>query len=304
MSGVVAAEAPTHDAAAVASVWRTDLMGAFTSQTALLKMIPGGQADSIRMSGLHNEQYFDFGLRSDELVSEAKIQLNFTASPSLIPIRSQLNVFLNGQLQKTIPVEESALGKMVRLEVELDPKQVKSHNQIRFQFVGHYQPICESPASDTLWLDVDKSSSLTLTKQKIRLPNDLSKLPAPFVETSTQKASVIPFVFAKSPDSQTKTAAAILSSLFGRVSAWRGADFPVYYNRAPAEGHFVVFVTNKSRPDFLKDLPTVEAPQLMMMDAPHSRYAKMLVVAGRDEQDLVKVAKVLASDEQVLIGDV
>ena len=94
-----------------------------------------------------------------------------------------------------------------------------------------------------------------------------------------------------------------MASLGGRAAGWRGVDYPVYYNQVPAEGHFVVFVTNDSRPDFLKDLPKFEAPQLIMMDAPQSRYAKMLVVGGRNSQDLLVLAKAMASGEQVFIGD-
>ena len=297
------AQVLTKDVTTVAPVWRTDLMGSFTVVTPLIKMVPGGQADSIRMSGMRNEQYFDFGVRTDELVSAAKIELNFTPSPSLIPTRSQLNVFLNGQLQQTIAIAPESLGKLTRMEVALDPKEIKAQNQIRFQFIGHYQQLCESPASETLWLDVDSSSQLNLLKQKVRLTSDLSKLPAPFIETVSNATSVVPFVFSKAPDNSEKTAAGILASLGGLTSGWRGVDYPVYYNQVPAEGHFVVFVTNDSRPDFLKDLPKVDAPQLIMMDAPQSRYAKMLVVAGRNTQDLLVLAKAMASGEQVLIGD-
>ena len=118
-----------------------------------------------------------------------------------------------------------------------------------------------------------------------KIANDLARWPAPFIDTFTNNASVIPFVFAKAPDSETKRAAAILSSLVGKYTQWRGADFPVYYDRIPTEGHFFVFATNSNRPGFLRDLPTVEGPQIFMMDAPESRSDKMLVIAGRDEAD-------------------
>lgn len=131
----------------------------------------------------------------------------------------------------------------------------------------------------------------------------MARWPAPFIDTFTNNASVIPFVFAKAPDSETKRAAAILSSLVGKYTQWRGADFPVYYDRIPTEGHFFVFATNSSRPGFLRDLPTVEGPQIFMMDAPESRSDKMLVIAGRDEADLVVAVQALASGEHVLIGD-
>lgn len=297
------AQQTPHDASTVAPVWRTDVTGSFTQQTPLIRLVPGGQATAIRLTGISNIQYLDFGVRADELVSQATLELAFTASPALIPIRSQINVFLNGQLQQSVPVTADALGKLYRTSVSLDPKQIKSVNQITLEFVGHYQNICERPSSETLWLNVDAKSQLSLVKQKVKIANDLARWPAPFIDTFTNNPTVIPFVFAKTPDSETKKAAAILSSLVGKHTQWRGADFPVYFNRVPTNGHFFVFATNSSRPAFLNDLPMVEGPQIFMMDAPESRSDKMLVIAGRDEADLVLAAKALASEDLVLIGD-
>ena len=58
------------------------------------------------------------------------MDLAFTASPALIPVRSQINVYLNSQLQQSVPVTPEALGKLYRTKVTLDPKQIKSNNQI------------------------------------------------------------------------------------------------------------------------------------------------------------------------------
>lgn len=303
VSQATLAQALQKDVDEVSAVWRTDLSNTFTTQTPLLKMVPGGQAISLRMSGLNNEQYLDFGVLADEVVTEGKLQINFTASPSLIAKRSQLNIFLNGKLQKTIAFEAEMLGQLTRVEVPLDVQQIKPRNQLRLQFVGHYQELCESPTSETLWVDIDGSSHLNLIKQKVRLPNDLGQFPSPFVALNSQAPSVIPMVYAASPNSETKKASAILASYFGKDAAWRGIDFPVYFNRAPAEQHFVVFATNENRPSFLKDLPAVNQPKVSLMDAPQSQYAKMLVIQGRDEADLVRAVQTLTSGKQVLIGE-
>ena len=297
------AQETPNDASSVAPVWRTDVTGSFTQQSSLLKLVPGGQAKNIRLTGINNTQYLDFGVRADEIVSSATMDLAFTASPALIPVRSQINVYLNSQLQQSVPVTPEALGKLYRTKVTLDPKQIKSNNQITLEFVGHYQNICERPSSETLWLDVDAKSLLSLVKQKVKIANDLARWPAPFIDTFTNNESVIPFVFAKAPDNETKKAAAILSSLVGKYTQWRGADFPVYYDRLPTNGHFFVFATNSSRPSFLSDLPLADGPQIYMMDAPESRSDKMLVISGRDESDLIVAVKALASGDHVLIGD-
>ena len=303
MASVASAQQTPNDPSTVAPVWRTDVTGSFTQKIPLLKLVPGGQATGIRLTGVNNVQYLDFGVRADELVSSATLELAFTASPSLIPVRSQINVYLNGQLQQSLPVTAEALGKLNRAQVTLDPKQVKTVNQISLEFIGHYQNICERPSSETLWLNIDAKSQLSLIKQKVKISNDLARWPAPFIDTYTNEPTVLPVVFAKAPDSETKKAAAIFSSLVGKYTQWRGADFPVYYDRIPTKGHFFVFATNSSRPSFLNNLPLADGPQIFMMDAPESRSDKMLIFSGRDEADLVVAVKALASGEHVLIGD-
>ena len=47
----------------------------------------------------------------------------------------------------------------------------------------------------------------------------------------------------------------------------------------------------------------VDGPQIKIMDAPYSLYAKMLVVAGRDANDLLIASKALASGHSMMAGD-
>ena len=54
-----------------------------------------------------------------------------------------------------------------------------------------------------------------------------------------------------------------------------------------------MFVTNTARPTFLKDFPKVEGPQISVGDAPNSLAEKMLIVAGRDDADLIAAMKAL-----------
>ena len=87
-----------------------------------------------------------------------------------------------------------------------------------------------------------------MNTQKLRLANDLSILPAPFVNTISPSATTLPMVFASTPDNRFKEAAAVLASWAGVRSEWRGIEFPVYYNEQPAEQNYVAFVTNDSVP--------------------------------------------------------
>jgi hypothetical protein len=51
-----------------------------------------------------------FGMRSDE-VAKALLNLDYTPSPSLLPVQSQLKVYLNDELMGVLPVTKEQLGK-------------------------------------------------------------------------------------------------------------------------------------------------------------------------------------------------
>ncbi|MBS5218271.1 MAG: cellulose biosynthesis cyclic di-GMP-binding regulatory protein BcsB, partial [Sutterella wadsworthensis] len=299
-----AAAAPAQTQEPPQPVWRTDVAGSRIEKASLIGLVLGGQARSVRLSGLSRTQFFDFGVRADEVVSRASLDLAFTVSASVLPQVSQLNFFVNGVLQQSVNLTKEMIGTPAKLSVPLNPKALNSRNQISIEFIGHIKSVCENPADESLWLDISNESTLVLEKSSIRLANDMTKLPLPFVDTNTMEATKLPFVFPEAPDARTKEAAAILASWTGRMTNWRGADFPVLYNALPGPQHFVVFATNDKRPNFLAGFPKVEGPQVSIADAPGSLSAKMLVIAGRDEADLLAAAKALVREGNVMIGDV
>lgn len=293
---------PVFAADTPAPVWRTDATASVTESHDLIRLVPGGLATAVKLTGAMPTQYFDFGVRADEIVSKATLDLSFTPSPSLIPGTSQLNVYLNGELQGVTAITKEMLGKPTSLSVALNAKSMKTRNQLSVEFVGHYSIVCENEGNSALWLDISPTSQLTLEKQNLRLTNDLAQLPLPFVDTSVEKATTLPVVFASAPSKDALRAAAIVTGRVAAASAWRGADFPVYFSEVPAQGHFVVFATNENRPAFLRELAPFEGPELLMLDAPGGLYEKMLVVAGKTDADLVTAAQAFATTGRILIG--
>lgn len=65
--------APMQPAADFAPVWRTDATGTRTEIKPLLNLVPGGQAKSVKLTGLVKNQFFDFGVRSDDVISQVRI---------------------------------------------------------------------------------------------------------------------------------------------------------------------------------------------------------------------------------------
>lgn len=169
-----------------------------------MKLVPGGSAAAVKLTGLSRVQAFDFGVRRDEVVSEATLDLSFTPSPALAPSGSQLNFYLNGRLQRSLPVTASMVGQPSHLTLKLSPKVIESVNQLTVEFIGHTPSVCENPADAAIWLDIAAESRLTLVKQRVRLANDLAAFPAPFVDTASNDPVVLPMVFSGAPTSMQK----------------------------------------------------------------------------------------------------
>ena len=257
---------------------------------------------SMVLRGSNPDGGIEFGMRSDEVVSKAMLNLTYTPSPSLLPVTSQLKVYLNDELMGVLPVTKEQLGKKVSTQLPIDPLYITDFNRVRLEFIGHYRDVCENPANTTVWLDVARNSSLDLTYQSLKVRNDLSHFPVPFFDARDNRALNLPIVFAGSPDLPQQQAAAVVASWFGAKAGWRGQTFPVLFNTLP-DRNAIVFATNDRRPDFLRDHPAVKAPTIEMINHPNNPYMKLLVVFGRDDNDLLKAAQGIAAGNILFRGD-
>ncbi|BCU57490.1 cellulose synthase regulator BcsB [Enterobacter kobei] len=257
---------------------------------------------SMILRGVNPDGGIEFGTRSDEIVSKAMLNLEYTPSPSLLPVQSQLKVYLNDELMGVLPVTKEQLGKKTQAQIAIDPLYITDFNRVRLEFVGHYRDVCENPASSTLWMDIGRNSSLAMTYQKLTLKNDLSNFPVPFFDPRDNRPLNLPMVFAGVPALAQQQAASIVASWFGSRTGWRGQQFPVSYDALP-DSNAIVFATNDKRPAFLRDVPPVTAPTVMMMNHPTNPFMKVLVVFGRDDKDILQAAKGIAQGNLLFRGD-
>ena len=270
-----------------------------------------GRPSDTLLLGINNTDQVEFNLRRDRIASDASLQLEYTPSPALIPTQSHIRVYLNDVLMGVVPIEKDQLGRKTTQKLALDPRLVSDFNRVRLEFVGHYEDICEDPANSTLWVNISRGSGITLQEQALSLQNDLAFFPLPFFDPRTSSKLELPFVFAANPTLGEQKAAVILASYFGSKSNWRGAHFPVVIDNLPgltdkdAIQPTVVFATNDHRPAFMSDLekfPAVTAPVVEMINHPDAPYSKVLLVMGRNEEDLATAAKALALGGNLLRG--
>lgn len=76
---------------------------------------------SMALRGVNPNGGIEFGMRSDEVASKAVLNLEYTPSPSLLPVQSQLKVYLNDELMGVLPVTKEQLGKKTLAQVPINP---------------------------------------------------------------------------------------------------------------------------------------------------------------------------------------
>ncbi len=292
------------EAATTATAAREELVGEGMPE------IPGTRVDVItlkdlgvqspmRLESVFDEESRPFSVRRDEVVTEARVNVNYAYSPALIPELSHLHVFINeeliGSMQLTKEESESST-----ITLAANPVLFKEDNTILFRFVGHYTLGCEDPMHSTLWATVSPTSSLVMRKERLPLRNDLSLLPLPFFDRKDANPLTLPFVLPNSPDTSILQAAGTVAGWFGSLASYRGASFPVSFGEVPT-GNAVVLATSGMRPSGLS-LPQIEGPTLAVVPNPYNTDARLLLVLGRDEEELRHAAQTVALGSSTLSG--
>jgi hypothetical protein len=63
-----------------------------------------GQGSSVELRGTEGERSFPFTVRSDEVITSAKIRYGLTYSPALLPDLSHVKVLVNNELVGVVPL--------------------------------------------------------------------------------------------------------------------------------------------------------------------------------------------------------
>ncbi|WP_198373771.1 cellulose biosynthesis cyclic di-GMP-binding regulatory protein BcsB, partial [Roseomonas rosulenta] len=259
-----------------------------------------GLPGPMQLRGVSPLQGVQFGIRADEVVTEARLVISGAASPALVAEASQLTVTLNDQLVGAVRPDPArpAFGP---IEMPLSPDFFTEINRLNFAFAGRYPAACQDPLSDLLWMTVSDASALHLTVERLVLPRDLARLPEPFFDPRELRDTlVLPFILPDAASSEVLRASAIAASWFAVQAEYRGARFPVSAT-LPASGHGVVVATPLSVPAGLV-LPPLAGPTVALLENPNDQAGTLLLIAGRDAGEAAIAATGLALAPQLLSG--
>ena len=252
-----------------------------------------GAVFPLQLRGVDGMSGVVFGVRSDEVVASAKLHLNYSYSPGLLPDISHLRVLVNEQVVAAIPVPKAEGGQNLQRVIDIPARLIGDFNRLNIQLIGHYTMECEDPAHSSLWANVGNDSMLELMVNPLPLDNNLAFLPEPFFDRRDSRALKLPIVFATQPDAAQLEAAGTLSSWFGALAGFRGAFFPASVGQLPPTGNAVVLVQGSGAVPGVS-LPQGSGPTVTMMAHPSDPTAKLLVISGRDAQELKRAAAAVA----------
>ncbi|MBV5344046.1 MAG: cellulose biosynthesis cyclic di-GMP-binding regulatory protein BcsB, partial [Rhodoferax sp.] len=108
----------------------------------------------------------------------------------------------------------------------------------------------------------------------------------------------LPFVFAGKPSPGTIKAAGIVASWFGIQAGNRGAQFPTSLSTLP-EGNAVVFIQGGEK---IAGVETVAGSTLSIATHPSNPLAKLLIVTGSNDAEMLRSAQAIALVSKALVG--
>jgi len=174
-----------------------------------------GVNEPIRLQGRESTRGVAFSIRSDEVVTSAKLKLRLAYSPNLDASRSQFSTLLNGEMVHSM-VLDPVDGTTDTVEVDITPYVFLPDNDLVFSLMAarvDASDSCANPADESIWTQVSNGSSLELSVYRIGLESDLSQLPLPFFDRRDATELELPFVFAERPSLASLEAASILEKL-------------------------------------------------------------------------------------------
>jgi cellulose synthase (UDP-forming) len=261
-----------------------------------------GVPGPMQLRGVTDLQGVVFGLRGDEVVLSAELELTGSWSPALIPSQSQLRITLNEEVVGTLN-PDPALPNFGPISLPVASLFFSETNRLNFRFAGRYTQECNDPLSGLLWLTISDRSVLRMRVARLTLPPDLSRLPEPFYDPRELREPLsLPVVFrTPSPSASLVRAAIISSSWFAVQADFRGARFPVRRSM-PATGHAMMVAAS---PEGVPELgiPAFEGPTLAVRPNPSDPFGQILVVGGRNPAETIVAAQAMAVGARGFAGD-
>ncbi|MCX8961121.1 cellulose biosynthesis cyclic di-GMP-binding regulatory protein BcsB [Erwinia psidii] len=283
-TSTAATDSGQASAAPVFSAGNTLLNQPLSSNVSVAQM---GQPGGILLTGGQLQSGIVFTLPSDEVITNARLNLSLKVSQALAARNTSLQLMLNGQPLGTLPLSASDSASE-DYQLDIPAAMVVSSNNLSFKINDADQLLCERDSASQYQVTILPKSTLFLEGQQLNTGNTLRNFPRPFIDPLRMTPSSVTIVFGQTVTPGQVSAAAVVSSWMGIQTDYRGIHFPVLRNELP-DKNGIVFVRPGDNVAGLA-VPEVSGPTLQMVDNPINPVYKLMLVIGKTDDDLRQAA--------------
>ncbi len=272
--------APTPAAADAPDMAASSITQATVSNITLAQM---GQPLGLALSGGQLQAGINFTLPSDEVVTTAQLVLNLKVSPALAARNTTLQLMMNGQPLGTVPLG-SAQSDDTTYQMDVPAALVVSSNNLSFKINDGDALLCQRELTDKYQVTILPTTRLELEGQQLNIGSDLSHFPRPFFDTMQMTPASISIAFPEKFTPDEVSAAALIASWMGIQADYRGVSFDVQTNSLPEKNGILIGAPG----DIIAgvQLPQSNGPLLQIIDNPGNPVYKLLLVVGKDDNQL------------------
>lgn len=237
------------------------------------------------------------------LIRSGKLRLKYQIAKNAQLENTFADIRLNDSVLATVtPSAEERDAGAGELTVPLPAELLTGKNALTVQLAGQANGACRAATQkDPGWLRIDPASEVVLEAQPLVVASELAALPLPFLDHLGTAPVQLPIIFAHTPDATTLESAGVLAAWFGVQADDGGVRFITLQNELP-QGNGVVLLAGSEEIDGI----AVSTPgsSVMLLPNPRNPYAKLLVVHGETNQDLLRASQALSTGQLKLKGDV
>lgn len=251
-----------------------------------------GQARGITLTGGQLQSGITFTLPSDEVITNARLNLTLRVSAALAARNTSLQLMLNGQPLGTLPLGATD-SDVSDYELDIPAAMVVSSNNLSFKINDADKLLCQKESAQQYQVTILPNTALHLEGQKLNIGTSLRNFPRPFLDPQRMTASTITMGFASNLSPDAVSAAALVASWLGIQSDYRGIRFPVVRGELP-ENNGILFGHPGDRIGTLT-FPVSNGPMLQVVDNPNNPVYKLLLVSGNNDEQLRQAANRLTT---------
>jgi cellulose synthase (UDP-forming) len=252
-----------------------------------------GATAPIDIHGLDGFHSIPLVLPRDQVVEHAILHLVYRFSPQAAA-SGRLKVSLNGTAFATLDAPLRQPGEVLDQLLPVPAELLVRKNQLTFEFQARPSVPCDERSMQALWGQVNPSSSLELSGQRLLLSTDLAQLPLPFIESDITRSRVIPIVLSSAPSRSALQAAGVVASYFGMKAEYPVPRFPVSLGSLP-QGNAIVVAESSASPLLLRlGLAQVDSPRVVLCKNPNDPFGTILIVTGANGDQLLLAAQAVA----------